>query len=580
MRDLISFTTPLMRSSIGFDRFNDLFESLVEGADDRSTIAVSYQIWSLDNNSRIFEKSVDILQKSLVTALKSGYKAQKKSFLFPISITPTLREAVLVDTFLKIFTSHGPTGISFHTRVQNLSFPWIFQDSLLHLHSVPVRKSFADAVHGIDMSGDDTLITDLGDEDIKLPASETHLTFPNFYELLLSPRGDFLLVVRLGVDKKWNIDMFQDFAYAQRPSEPNFQWIAGQDLETQTGHNIDHNPEASDFLQGSVETAFHPFLPQVAYAIPSGTYLWEVHGVNSNSYHEAGKSMLMIHDRPLKQMIFSPCGQLLYGFQNFDERGIKEGVIIDLAQRGPVIHSPHAGENSMTSHTSILDPTLSILSKCTITEQAPSIQTSNTSFIASDANGTPTISTLQQSHFDSSLRLHTFNARGESRIETLLRLPQSIAHNGSITLLNPLKHGPGDIRIVLEAARQSYYTFDEETRDLKLPAMICRTVQSVPTVDAEHQVVILNNVKRFQHEIEEDQDSRREDRSARSSLNTFPSSSPNPVLKRVLDDLAEHEVSMSPRSSSESSDSSELSINSNASIAPASKSKLYKIKTI
>ena len=35
MRDLIAFTTPLMRSTIGFDRFNDLFESVIEGADER-----------------------------------------------------------------------------------------------------------------------------------------------------------------------------------------------------------------------------------------------------------------------------------------------------------------------------------------------------------------------------------------------------------------------------------------------------------------------------------------------------------------------------------------------------------------
>ncbi len=44
MRDLIAFTTPLMRSSIGFDRFNDLFESMVEGADDRFDTSPPYNI--------------------------------------------------------------------------------------------------------------------------------------------------------------------------------------------------------------------------------------------------------------------------------------------------------------------------------------------------------------------------------------------------------------------------------------------------------------------------------------------------------------------------------------------------------
>ena len=34
MRDLISFTTPLVPSTVGFDRFNDLFETLVEGTEE------------------------------------------------------------------------------------------------------------------------------------------------------------------------------------------------------------------------------------------------------------------------------------------------------------------------------------------------------------------------------------------------------------------------------------------------------------------------------------------------------------------------------------------------------------------
>ncbi len=44
MRDLIAFTTPLMRSTIGFDRFNDLFESMIEGSDDRFDTYPPYNI--------------------------------------------------------------------------------------------------------------------------------------------------------------------------------------------------------------------------------------------------------------------------------------------------------------------------------------------------------------------------------------------------------------------------------------------------------------------------------------------------------------------------------------------------------
>lgn len=43
MANLVSFT-PLMRSSIGFDRFNDLFESLIEGADERFDTYPPYNI--------------------------------------------------------------------------------------------------------------------------------------------------------------------------------------------------------------------------------------------------------------------------------------------------------------------------------------------------------------------------------------------------------------------------------------------------------------------------------------------------------------------------------------------------------
>lgn len=43
MANLVSFT-PLMRSSVGFDRFNDLFESLIEGTEDRFDTYPPYNI--------------------------------------------------------------------------------------------------------------------------------------------------------------------------------------------------------------------------------------------------------------------------------------------------------------------------------------------------------------------------------------------------------------------------------------------------------------------------------------------------------------------------------------------------------
>jgi len=43
MANIVSFT-PLMRSSVGFDRFNDLFESLVQGTEDRFDTYPPYNI--------------------------------------------------------------------------------------------------------------------------------------------------------------------------------------------------------------------------------------------------------------------------------------------------------------------------------------------------------------------------------------------------------------------------------------------------------------------------------------------------------------------------------------------------------
>ena len=43
MANLVSFT-PLMRSSVGFDRFNDLFESLMDGAEERFDSYPPYNI--------------------------------------------------------------------------------------------------------------------------------------------------------------------------------------------------------------------------------------------------------------------------------------------------------------------------------------------------------------------------------------------------------------------------------------------------------------------------------------------------------------------------------------------------------
>lgn len=50
MSNLVSFT-PLMRQTIGFDRFNDLFETLLSDKDDRFDAYPPYNIEKLDDNN-------------------------------------------------------------------------------------------------------------------------------------------------------------------------------------------------------------------------------------------------------------------------------------------------------------------------------------------------------------------------------------------------------------------------------------------------------------------------------------------------------------------------------------------------
>ncbi len=50
MNNLVSFT-PLMRQSVGFDRFNDLFESLLNDTDDRVDTYPPYNIEKADDDN-------------------------------------------------------------------------------------------------------------------------------------------------------------------------------------------------------------------------------------------------------------------------------------------------------------------------------------------------------------------------------------------------------------------------------------------------------------------------------------------------------------------------------------------------
>src|SRR5690348_12020557 len=104
-------------------------------------------------------------------------------------------------------------------------------------------------------------------------------------------------------------------------------------------------------------------------------------------------------------MEFSLCGQRLHGFQDYEKSSIRKGIIVDLRME-PGAHEPNAKDTSFALTASSSDSGIGMLSNWPLTEQIPSIQTSNTSFIAADTNNIPTISTLQQSSLDNSLRLH------------------------------------------------------------------------------------------------------------------------------------------------------------------------------
>ena len=50
MNQLVSFTTPLMRQSVGFDRFNDLFENMLSDKNDRFDAYPPYNIEKDDDD--------------------------------------------------------------------------------------------------------------------------------------------------------------------------------------------------------------------------------------------------------------------------------------------------------------------------------------------------------------------------------------------------------------------------------------------------------------------------------------------------------------------------------------------------
>jgi len=68
MNNLVSFTTPLMRQSVGFDRFNDLFETILNDKDDRFDAYPPYNIEKVNDDeysvvmavAGFTEKDIDI----------------------------------------------------------------------------------------------------------------------------------------------------------------------------------------------------------------------------------------------------------------------------------------------------------------------------------------------------------------------------------------------------------------------------------------------------------------------------------------------------------------------------------------
>jgi hypothetical protein len=103
----------------------------------------------------------------------------------------------------------------------------------------------------------------------------------------------------------------------------------------------------------------------------------------------------------------------------------------------------------------------------------PVVQPANSLLLAKDSNGIPTISKLHRSYSSNSVELHSINAQGTSRVETILRLPKSIADNGTTTLINPVE-GVSDsasdkFRVVIQPNPKLYHTFKESTRPGETP---------------------------------------------------------------------------------------------------------------
>ena len=244
-----------------------------------------YQIWSLDRNEIIHEQAIDVRLDTLVMLdlFKNAESSllSSRPFLFPTSITPTLREVFIVDTFIRIFTSQESNDLEFHGYTQKLDIAWarhnIFRTSYEASSYAP--NQYEKRQNGLSNSNMETSwpAEELTEHlEVQKTRGLANSYFCGFHKVFLGHSGEFLFIIRRSAVESlgcWNVEVFCDLNYERSPTKPNFQWINGGHLNKLYGETLPHSGNLPNW---DYEINFHPRLPQIAYSELHGTYIWNI----------------------------------------------------------------------------------------------------------------------------------------------------------------------------------------------------------------------------------------------------------------------------------------------------------------
>lgn len=322
-------------------------------------------------------------------------------------LLPPLREVFIVDTFIRIFTSQESNDLEFHGSTQKLDIAWarhnIFRTSYEESSYAP--NQYEKRQNGLSNSNMETFwpAEELTEHiEVQKTRDLASSYFCGFHKVFLGHSGEFLFIIRHSAIESlgyWNVEVFCDLNYERSPTKPDFQWINGGHLNKLYGETL---PHSGDQPIWDYEINFHPRLPQIAYSELHGTYIWNILQVTEHGTHSE-ESRVLIYTNPLKQTKYSETGRQIHGFESID--GQDRAVIVNLHDPNRCSQTESTTTSDISQAVGSVTQDLSIYpkNKWDTLEATPSIQMSQSSVLARDQNGVPTLSTFQPSNSDGSL---------------------------------------------------------------------------------------------------------------------------------------------------------------------------------